>query len=271
MNRFQLTKKIREKRSFLCVGLDPDLSKIPRFFLDFEDPIFEFNRRVIDATKDYCVAYKPNVAFYEALGTGGWQALAKTLDYIPKSHFTIADAKRGDIGNTSRLYAHTFFSTFDFDAVTVAPYMGRDSVEPFLDFEDKWVILLGLTSNKGSMDFQFSGDHNGERLYQKVLRIASEWGTPNNLMFVVGATQADSFTMVREIVPDYFLLVPGVGSQGGDLKSVYRRGANKDIGLIVNSSRSIIFASNNESTFDYEIAQAAKALQSEMSLLMPRS
>ena len=268
MTRQEIIRQIEEKQSFLCVGLDPDLTKLPRFFLDFEDPVFEFNRRVIDATKDYCVAYKPNVAFYEALGTGGWQALAKTLDYIPSTHFSIADAKRGDIGNTSRLYATTFFQTFDFDAVTIAPYMGEDSVAPFLEFEDKWVILLALTSNAGSADFQFYKNAEGRPLFEHVVERAMTWGDKDNLMFVVGATQTAHLRQVRSIAPDHFLLVPGVGAQGGDLPTVFREGKNDHVGMLVNASRSIIFAGKEADSFDQAVSQSAKSLQSDMSILM---
>jgi orotidine-5'-phosphate decarboxylase len=268
MTREEIIAHINEKQSFLCVGLDPDLTKLPKFFLDYEDPVFEFNKRIIDATKDYCVAYKPNVAFYEALGTGGWQALAKTLDYIPSTHFRIADAKRGDIGNTSRLYASTFFQTFDFDAVTIAPYMGRDSVEPFLDFDNKWVILLALTSNVGSTDFQFYSNSEGRPLYEQVVSTASTWAGADKLMFVVGATQASHIARVRRLAPDHFLLVPGVGAQGGELQSVYREGKNEDVGMLINASRSIIFASQDPLDFDYAVGEAAKALQTEMSILL---
>ncbi len=270
MNRETLVRSIQTKKSFLCVGLDSDLSRIPKFLLNYPDPIFEFNRRVIDATKDYCVAYKPNVAFYEALGTGGWQALAKTLDYIPKTHLTIADAKRGDIGNTSRLYAHTFFSTFDFDAVTIAPYMGYDSVSPFLEFDDKWVILLALTSNAGSKDFQFLQDNEGRHLYEHVLGKAASWADADKLMFVVGATQAESLQQIRNIVPDHFLLVPGVGAQGGSLEEVYRYGKNAEVGLLVNASRSIIFAGGDTEDFEKSVSDAARTLQQEMESLMSR-
>lgn len=268
MTREEIIHQINEKQSFLCVGLDPDLTKLPKFFLDYEDPVFEFNKRVIDATKDFCVAYKPNVAFYEALGTGGWQALAKTLDYIPNTHFSIADAKRGDIGNTSRLYATTFFQTFNFDAITIAPYMGRDSVEPFLDFENKWVILLALTSNAGSADFQFSTNREGVSMYEQVVSTATTWAGADKLMFVIGATQSSHMARVRRAAPDHFLLVPGVGAQGGDLQSVYREGKNKDVGMLVNASRSIIFAGQEPSNFDSAVSEAARALQTEMSILL---
>ncbi len=268
MTRGDIIAHIREKGSFLCVGLDPDLTRLPKFFLQYPDPVFEFNRRVIDATKHYCIAYKPNIAFYEALGTGGWQALAKTLDYIPDTHLSIADAKRGDIGNTSRLYATTFFKTFDFDAITVAPYMGADSVLPFLEFEHKWVILLALTSNPGSSDFQFHKNVDGIALYEEVLDRAKNWPDSNRMMFVVGATQPEALIRIRQIVPNHFLLVPGVGAQGGNLEAVYANGCNKDVGLIVNASRSIIFAGKEESTFDRDVEEAAYSLQKQMKDLM---
>lgn len=268
MTRKQIIELIGHKQSFLCVGLDSDIEKIPSFFRDFPDPVYEFNRRIIDATKEHCVAYKPNIAFYEARGVAGWETLAKTLAYIPESHFTIADAKRGDIGNTSRLYAKTFFETFSFDSVTIAPYMGRDSVEPFLDFPEKWVILLGLTSNVGSHDFQFLKNNEGKRLFESVLEISSRWASDDRMMYVVGATQAEHFRKVRQIVPDHFLLVPGVGSQGGDLQQVYRNGSNKDVGLLVNASRSIIYASRDEGNFDEAVKEAARNLHREMSILI---
>lgn len=267
MNRQELVAQIRAKKSFLCVGLDTEWSKIPKHLLDTEDPIFEFNKAIIDATKDYCVAYKPNIAFYEAQGIRGWQSLQKTLDYIPKNIFTIADAKRGDIGNTSRLYAQTFFETYDFDSVTVAPYMGEDSVSPFLQFEKKWVILLGLTSNIGSADFQLLRQENGRQLYQEVLEKAQAWGTPDNLMFVIGATQGEHFKAVREIAKAHFFLVPGVGAQGGDLATVARYGMNQDVGLLVNSSRAILYA-GNDAFFAEAAAQEAQKVQTEMAGLM---
>ncbi len=266
----ELCKAIKDRNSFLCVGLDPDLTRLPRFFLDFPDPVFEFNRRVIDATREYCVAYKPNVAFYEALGTGGWEALAKTLDYIPKTHFTIADAKRGDIGNTSRLYARTFFEVFDFDAVTVAPYMGRDSIEPFLNYPGKWVILLALTSNEGNLDFQYSQGADGRYLYERVLDRACQWGSKEQLMFVIGATQPQSLPRIREIAPEHFLLVPGIGSQGGDLQQVFDNGRNDAVGLLVNASRSIIFAGHESHTFQSDVAVAAHEVQHEMRKLLQK-
>jgi orotidine-5'-phosphate decarboxylase len=220
MTRQELIEQIRLKESFLCVGLDTDLSKIPAHLLETEDPIFEFNKAIIDATKDFAVAYKPNIAFYECYGPKGWESLQKTIDYIPKNIFTIADAKRGDIGNTSTYYAKTFFDYLKCDSVTVAPYMGEDSVTPFLEFENKWVILLALTSNKGALDFQMTQDSKGEELFKKVLRKSSEWGTADNLMFVVGATRAEGIGEVRRLVPNHFFLVPGVGAQGGSLEDV---------------------------------------------------
>ncbi|MEL6922546.1 MAG: orotidine-5'-phosphate decarboxylase [Bacteroidota bacterium] len=263
MTRQQLLDHILEKKSYLCVGLDTDINRIPAHLLESEDPIFEFNRQIIDATKDYCVAYKPNIAFYEAMGARGWSALEKTLDYIPSTHFTIADAKRGDIGNTSRLYARAFFETMDFDAITVAPYMGIDSVQPFLEFEGKWVILLGLTSNKGSGDFQMIYTAGGIPFYKQVLKRAQDWGDPEQLMFVVGATHPSKLKEIREIAPESFLLVPGVGAQGGDLKGVSEFGMNDHCGLLVNSSRGIIYAGDGED-FAAKAGDAAKALQMEM-------
>lgn len=267
MTREELAAQIRQKQSYLCVGLDADISRLPRHLLDRGDPVFEFNKAIIDATKDLCVAYKPNLAFYEALGSKGWESLRKTLDYIPEEHFTIADAKRGDIGNTSRLYAQAFFGEMGFDAVTVAPYMGVDSVKPFLEFEGKWVILLALTSNKGSRDFQFDRQENGQPLYEKVMRKAQEWGTPGNLMYVVGATHPEKFKEIREIAPHHFLLVPGVGAQGGDLEGLTRQGANSEVGLLVNSSRGIIFASEGED-FAEKARAAAQTLQQSMATLL---
>ncbi|MBK8492058.1 MAG: orotidine-5'-phosphate decarboxylase [Saprospirales bacterium] len=263
MTRQELITQIKQKRSFLCVGLDPELERIPTHLHGADDPVFEFNKVIIDATKDLCVAYKPNLAFYESQGSKGWATLEKTLDYIPSDCFTIADAKRGDIGNTSRLYAKAFFETFDFDAITVAPYMGSDSVEPFLEFSGKWVILLGLTSNKGSADFQLQATHNGEPLYAEVLRKAQEWGSPDNLMFVIGATHPSKLAEIREIAPDHFFLVPGVGAQGGDLQAVMRYGMNANCGLLVNSSRGIIYAGKGED-FGEKARAAAEAIQKEM-------
>ena len=264
MTRHQLFEQIQAKQSYLCVGLDTDLNKIPQHLLTYDDPVFEFNKQVIDATKDLCVAYKPNIAFYEAMGAKGWQSLEKTLAYIPSEHFTIADAKRGDIGNTSSLYAKAFFETLNFDAVTVAPYMGEDSVRPFLEFENKWVILLALTSNKGSQDFQFIQDAVDEQpLYEKVMRKAMSWGTPGNLMFVTGATHPEKFAELRKIAPEHFFLVPGIGAQGGDLQAVSKFGLNSDVGLLVNSSRGIIYAGQGLD-FAEEVNSAAKKVQEEM-------
>ena len=242
MTRADLFNQIQQKKSCLCVGLDTDINRLPKHLLKYKDPIFEFNKRIIDATKDLCVAYKRNIAFYEAMGAKGWESLAKTLDYIPDTHFTIADAKRGDIGNTSSLYARAFFDTLNFDAVTVAPYMGEDSVKPFLEFENKWVILLALTSNKGSQDFQFTKQEDNQPLYEKVMRRAMTWGNADQLMFVVGATHPEKFEEIRAIAPDNFLLVPGVGAQGGDLQGVLKYGSNDMGGLLINSSRGIIYA-----------------------------
>lgn len=253
MTRQQLFAQIQKKNTFLCVGLDTDLSRIPQHLLQEDDPIFAFNKAIIDATHDVCVAYKPNIAFYEALGAAGWEALRKTLDYIPDTHFTIADAKRGDIGNTSRMYARAFFSTMDFDAVTVAPYMGVDSVAPFLEFDDKWVILLGLTSNQGSQDFQLQTNADGKPLYETVIRTAQTWGSPDNLMFVIGATHPEKFADIRALAPEHFFLVPGVGAQGGSLEAVVQHGRNDLGGLLINSSRGILYASAGK-----DFAEAAR-------------
>jgi orotidine-5'-phosphate decarboxylase len=264
MTRQFLIEQIQQKRSFLCIGLDTDITKIPAHLRSHPDAIFEFNKQIIDATKDLCVSYKINTAFYEALGLKGWEALEKTIHYIPKEHFTIADAKRGDIGNTSTQYAKAFFETLPFDAVTVAPYMGEDSVQPFLVYKDKWAIVLGLTSNAGSKDFeqQKIGD---EFLYEKVLRKVSEWGDTNNLMFVIGATKATDLAHIRTIIPNHFLLVPGVGSQGGSLEEVTRYGMINDIGLLVNVSRAIIYASDKPD-FAKEARKVALQYQSEMAI-----
>ena len=266
MNRSQLIKEIYKKKSFLCVGLDSDITKIPPFLRDYDDPIFEFNKRIIDATHDLCVAYKPNIAFYESLGPKGWEPLEKTINYIPDSLFTIADAKRGDIGNTSKMYAKTFFEYFNFDSVTVAPYMGIDSVEPFLEFEDKWVILLGLTSNKGSADFQqIKSDKTP--LYESVIRKSQAWGSPENLMYVIGATHPESFAEVRDMAKEHFFLVPGIGAQGGDLNGVVSNGMNGDCGLLINSSRGIIYAGNEED-FAVKAREAALDLQSKLATFL---
>ncbi|NML23187.1 orotidine-5'-phosphate decarboxylase [Pseudoflavitalea sp. G-6-1-2] len=262
MTRQQLVEEIRRKKTYLTVGLDTDITKIPKFLLSEKDPVFEFNRRIIDATKDFCVSYKINTAFYEANGLRGWESMEKTVNYIPKSHFTIADAKRGDIGNTSTQYAKAFFETLNFDAITVAPYMGADSVKPFLEYKDKWTILLGLTSNPGSQDFELQPAGNG-LLYEKVLTTAAQWGTPENLMYVVGATQADSFTAIRNLTPDHFYLVPGVGAQGGSLKEISAKAMNKEVGLLVNASRAVIFASSGED-FAEKAGAVAKEYSEEM-------
>lgn len=266
MNRQELIEQIKTKKSFLCVGLDTDLKKVPQHLLNDNDAIFTFNKNIIDATAKYCVAYKPNLAFYEAFGVKGMVAFEKTVNYLNKyypNHFVIADAKRGDIGNTSKMYARTFFEEYDVDALTVAPYMGEDSVTPFLGYEGKWVILLALTSNKGSHDFQLTTDPDGERLFEKVIRTSQQWGNEDNMMYVVGATQGKMFEDIRKVAPDSFLLVPGVGAQGGSLEEVCRYGMTKDCGLLVNSSRGIIYASDGE---DYaEVAgQKAKELQEQM-------
>ena len=257
MTKKELVEQIFKKRTFLCVGLDTDLSKIPSFLLKYKDPIFEFNKRIIDATKDLCVAYKPNIAFYESLGSKGWDSLQKTIDYIPDDIFTIADAKRGDIGNTSRMYAKTFFETYNFDSVTIAPYMGADSVTPFLEFKDKWAIILALTSNESSQDFQFVKE-NGTFLYEKVISKSLTWGNEENIMFVTGATHPEKFKELRVLAPNSFFLVPGIGAQGGDLDAVVKFGRNKDMGLLINSSRGIIYAGNG---FDFDIKARDKALE----------
>ncbi|ANE50069.1 orotidine-5'-phosphate decarboxylase [Flavisolibacter tropicus] len=282
MTRQQLVAQIFQKKSYLCVGLDTDITKIPKHLQSHPDAVFEFNKQIIDATKDYCVSYKINTAFYEALGVKGWEAMERTTNYIPDTHFKIADAKRGDIGNTSTQYAKAFFETMNFDAITVAPYMGADSIQPFLEYKDKWTILLGLTSNKGSADFELQrviqqskvgvesaelaldvASHKTEFLYERVLRKASEWGTPDNLMFVVGATQADEFTNIRTITPNYFYLVPGVGAQGGSLKEISEKAMISECGLLVNASRAIIYASEKED-FAQEAAAIAQQYQVEM-------
>ena len=268
MNRQQLINKIFTKKTFLCVGLDTDINKIPAHLKNEDDPIFAFNKAIIDATAPYCVAYKPNLAFYECYGLKGMLAFEKTIQYIKENHpnhFIIADAKRGDIGNTSKMYAQTFFEEFNLDSVTVAPYMGEDSVKPFLEYAGKWVILLALTSNKGSHDFQLTEDKQGERLFEKVLKKSQEWGTIENLMYVVGATQGKMFEDIRRMAPEHFLLVPGVGAQGGSLQEVCKYGMTKDCGLLVNSSRGIIYAST-DTDFAEVAAVKAKELQEEMAV-----
>jgi orotidine-5'-phosphate decarboxylase len=264
MTRFQLYDEIRDKESFLCVGLDTDINRIPKHLLKEEDPIFEFNKQIIDATHQYAVAYKPNIAFYESLGTKGWESLEKTVNYIPDNVFKIADAKRADIGNTSSMYAKAFFERMNFDAITVSPYMGEDSIKPFLEFDRKWVIILAATSNPGSLDFQHLLVEDGsENLHERVIRKGSEWGNKNNTMFVVGATRVESMVNIRRLIPDHFLLIPGVGAQGGDLASVCKYGMNKVCGLIVNASRSIIYADSSEN-FAEKAGQKAKKMQVQM-------
>jgi orotidine-5'-phosphate decarboxylase len=271
MTRQQLISLIRQKRSFLCIGLDTDLEKIPLHLLAEEDPLFAFNKAIIDATHPYAAAYKPNIAFYEAYGVQGWKALEKTIAYLKdKDVFTIADAKRGDIGNTSGRYAAGFLENLDFDAITVAPYMGEDSVKPFLDVDGKWVVLLALTSNSGSDDFQMIKTGNGKHLYERVLMKSMEWATADNMMYVVGATKAEMLTGVRKIVPGHFLLVPGVGAQGGDLREVARHGMNKDCGLLVNSSRGIIYAGQDED-FATKATEEARKLQAQMKTILEES
>ena len=269
MTRNELISEIEKKQSFLCVGLDTDLSKLPPHLQGHPDALFEFNKAIIDATHDLCVAYKPNIAFYEMLGSKGWDILGRTLDYIPDNNFTIADAKRGDIGNTSKYYAETFFKTMDFDAVTIAPYMGQDSVEPFLGFSGKWAIVLALTSNKGASDFQMNAYNDGDPLFKDVLRKSSEWGSVDNMMFVVGATRPEMFEEVRAIVPDHFLLVPGVGAQGGSLTEIAKVGMNSDCGLLVNSSRGIIYAGQGED-FAAVARSEAEKIQTEMKSLLSK-
>ena len=269
MDKQQLFENIKRKKSFLCVGLDTDIKKIPEHLLKEEDPIFAFNKAIIDATADLCIAYKPNLAFYESMGVKGWIAFEKTVKYIKDNYpdqFIIADAKRGDIGNTSAMYARTFFEELDIDSVTVAPYMGEDSVTPFLTYEGKWVILLALTSNKGAFDFQFF-EENGVKLYERVLRKSQEWGNDQNMMYVVGATKAEMLSGIREIVPNHFLLVPGVGAQGGSLEEVAKYGMNSHCGLIVNSSRGIIFADKTEN-FAVRAREEAVKLQQQMAGLL---
>ena len=282
MTRKQLVEQIFSKQTYLCIGLDTDITKIPKHFQSHPDAIFEFNKQIIDATKDYCVSYKINTAFYEAEGLKGWEAMEKTVNYIPATHFKIADAKRGDIGNTSAQYAKAFFETMDFDAITVAPYMGEDSIKPFLEYDNKWTIVLGLTSNKGANDFELkrilhqtetgveaaelaldAGSHKTEYLYEHVLRRVSEWGTIDNTMFVVGATQADAFVNIRNITPNHFYLVPGVGTQGGSLKEISTQALTNDCGLLVNVSRAIIYASEKED-FAEEAGAIAQQYAKEM-------
>jgi orotidine-5'-phosphate decarboxylase len=245
MNRTNLIERIRIQKNYLCVGLDTDPEKIPRFLRSTSDPVYEFNKRIIDATKAHCVAYKINTAFYEVSGAAGWEAMQKTVDYIPSTHFKIADAKRGDIGNTSALYARAFFETLSFDAITVAPYMGEDSIRPFLEYKDRWTILLGVTSNSGARDFELQETNQG-LFFELVLRKAIQWGSTENLMFVIGATNADLFTRIRTIAPDHFYLVPGIGAQGGSVKDISENALNADCGLLLNASRSVLYAGSEE-------------------------
>ncbi len=270
MNKEQLFEQIQQKKSFLCVGLDPVLDKLPKHLLKYNDPILEFNKQLIDATHDLCVAYKPNTAFYESNGAKGWQTLTDTWKHIPKNVFTIADAKRGDIGNTSAMYAEAFFneksSGMSFDSITVAPYMGKDSVSPFLNFENKWVILLALTSNEGSQDFQIKPS-GSDLLFEQVIKTSSHWATTNQMMYVVGATKAEAFENIRRLAPEHFLLVPGVGAQGGSLAAVCKYGLNKQCGLLINSARSIIYASSGLD-FAEKAREEALALQQEMEQIL---
>ena len=271
MKKEDLLIQIKIKRSFLCIGLDTDIQKIPKFLLKSEDPIFEFNKKIIDATNSYCVAYKPNIAFYESLGINGWKALEKTINYINSSYpeiFTIADAKRGDIGNTSSMYAKAYFETLNFDSITINPYMGKDSVEPFLKYKNKHTILLALTSNVGAFDFQTKNIvDNSNKLYEEVIKTSTSWENSNQLMYVVGATKASYLKEIRNIVPNNFLLIPGVGAQGGDLKEVCDNGLNNEVGLLINSSRSIIYASN-DTNFDIDAAKNAQEIQSHMGYIL---
>lgn len=276
MTKEELFENIKRKNSFLCVGLDTDITKIPQHLLKTEDPVFEFNKQIIDATKEFCVSYKPNMAFYETQGAKGWISLEKTINYINKNCpdiFTIADAKRGDIGNTSKMYAKAFLETLNFDSITVAPYMGEDSVVPFLEYKNKWVILLALTSNSGSKDFQLneilspSGGGRGRKIYEQVIETSKFWSTPDNMMYVVGATKAEMFSDIRKMIPESFLLVPGVGAQGGSLEEVAKHGMNKQCGLLVNSSRGIIYAGTGEDFADKAREEAIK-LQKEMEVLL---
>lgn len=271
MDKKQLFEQIRKKRSFLCVGLDTDILKVPKHLQSAADPVLAFNRKIIDATANHAVAFKPNLAFYESQGWQGWHTLEKTVEYIKSKYpeiFLIADAKRGDIGNTSNLYARTFFEKLDFDAVTVAPYMGEDSVKPFMTYPEKWVILLALTSNKGAADFQYlKNRETGDQFFESVLKISQNWGNTENMMYVVGATKAEKLKEIRQIVPDHFLLVPGVGAQGGSLEEVAKNGMNSHCGLLVNSSRGIIYASTGVD-FAEKAGKAAKAVQQEMDFLL---
>ena len=266
MKKSTLFEHITSKESFLCVGLDTAVDRIPRHLSSAEDPLFEFNRQIIDATIDFAVAYKPNIAFYEAEGTKGWEALQKTIEYLPADVFSIADAKRGDIGNTSTMYAKAFFESMNFDSITVAPYMGSDSVQPFLEFEEKWVILLAATSNQGGLDFQYL-NIDGKELYKKVIEKSADWGSDQNMMYVVGATRPEALKEIRKIIPDHFLLIPGIGAQGGDLKAVCENGMNQQCGLLVNSSRGIIYTDDSKN-FAKEASRQAEKIQQQMAVTL---
>ena len=267
MNRKEIISEINTKQSFLCIGLDSDINKIPNHLQGYADPVFEFNRQIIEATQSYCVAYKINTAFYESRGVKGWDSMERTLHAIPDNILTIADAKRGDIGNTSNHYAKTFFETLPFDAITLSPYMGEDSIRPFLEYENKWAILLGLTSNPGAMDFQFIQTAGGKKVYEEVIRKCASWGNPDNMMFVTGATRAEMLEEIRQIIPHNFLLVPGVGAQGGSLELTYKFGANAATGLLVNSSREILFSDVTEN-FASAAGKKAQEMQIRMQALM---
>jgi orotidine-5'-phosphate decarboxylase len=268
MKRDFLIEQIKTKRSYLCVGLDTDIRKIPSFLLQEKDPVYAFNKAIVEATADFCVAYKPNLAFYEAMGPKGWESLQKTLEIIPETHFTIADAKRGDIGNTATMYARAFFDVYGFDSITVAPYMGSDSVMPFLDYPGKWAIVLGLTSNEGAEDFEQQELASGGKLYEKVIQQSASWGSPEDLMFVAGATRIEELKRIRELVPDHFLLIPGVGAQGGDLKAVSEATLTADAGILVNASRSILYASDGPDFARAALQEAARMQQIMEGLLM---
>jgi orotidine-5'-phosphate decarboxylase len=270
MNRKQLIEQIKTKKNYLCVGLDTDINKIPNHLQSHPNAVLQFNKAIIDATKDYCIGYKINTAFYEVLGVKGWEILEETIAHIPSTHFKIADAKRGDIGNTSAQYAKTFFETYSFDAVTVAPYMGEDSIRPFLEYENKFTIVLGLTSNAGASDFELLKTADDNFFYEKIINTVSKWGTPDNLMFVVGATHASELANIRKIIPEHFLLIPGVGAQGGSLKKVSEYGMNKDCGLIINASRAIIYKSDKED-FAEEAVNASKEYAEEMKKYLKNS
>ena len=271
MKKEDLLNQIKSKKSFLCIGLDTDIKKIPKFLLDSDDPIFNFNKKIIDATNKYCIAYKPNIAFYESQGLKGWKALEQTIDYINTNYpeiFTIADAKRGDIGNTSSMYAKAYFETLNFDSITISPYMGKDSVEPFLEYKNKHTILLALTSNIGAFDFQTKNvGNNSNQLYEEVIKTSTSWKNADQLMYVIGATKATYLKKIRKIIPNNFLLIPGIGAQGGNLNDVCDNGMNQEVGLLINSSRSIIYASN-DTKFEIDAAKSAQEIQSKMEAIL---